>query len=1065
MTLDNHPITYFPTDKARALLVYLAVERDRPHRREALAALLWPDQPDARARQNFRQALSHLRQALGDESDGVPFLLVENNNVQLNPAADVRLDVAEFSGLANAGKNHKHHSPDRCLPCLRRMEAMLGLYHGEFLAGFMPADSRLFEEWALLKREWLHIRAVESLSSLAAFYERMGDLEKACDTLQQQVQLEPWREEAHHQLIRLLARSGKRSVALAQYETCRRIMQTEFGAEPAEETRQFAEQIKAGQYSSFSPRPVAPSLPISSTPFIGRKAELEEIGELLAKPECRLVTIAGTGGIGKTRLALQLVEEHRGIYPDGEFWVALSSITEPDMVVPAIAQALHFSLFGKESPQSQLLNFLRQKKLLLALDNTEHLHDLPDLLSTLLHEAPGVTLLVTSRTRLALQEEWVYSLEGLPYPSTQQAAVPLNQAPQFDSVSFILQHIQRIRRDYVPGADELGSLIEICRLVEGMPLALELAAPLIAESSSTALAHELTTGLDVLHTTMHNAPERQRSLRAVQEQSWESISESEHLLFAQLAVFRGSFSGQAVNQITGDQALFLPSLVTKSLVRSLAGGRYQLHGLLRQFAAEKLATAFKDRESLATGRHAAYYAHLLAENENALKGAGQEEALNTIALEIGNLRQAWKWAAQTQELDILRLAHESLYLFFTLRSWYQEGAASFANAAAAVGDKDLLLLGELLTRQARCLEFTAPAAEATDLYERSLALFRKLGANRKSALPLYGLGYMAYLRGEYDTARRFLLESLRQSEAAGDRWGMANALSTLCLSLQRQGEFDQALDYGRQSLATRRELGDRRGIASSQNNLGLLYCALGNYADAESALIESLAICREIGHTVGAANALTSLCLAARGGGNLPKAIQYQQKSLQLFQEIGDMWGVALALSNLGQLVLESGRAPEARQLLQDAVARYRQLGIKSGLTNALSNLGWACDVLGLNEEAAHHLHEALSLSLELGDLPFSLEILTRVAALLSRQDQKGMEKAPHPLVLLDFVLRHPALLDETRRTAVELQAQLKSRNLYLPQVSPLDLPAIANATLDALEKMLHFIGNSTRLC
>lgn len=1039
--VGGRPLTEFATDKARALLAYLAVERDYPHRREALAALLWPEQPEARARQSLRQALSHLRQALCDNSAECPFLLVERNEVQLNPAAVARVDVTEFVALAQTSASHHHRRREICRPCLQRAEALLALYRGEFLNGLHVADSAGFEEWALLKGEWLHLRAVESLMLLADFHERRGELEPALRYARRLVELDPWCEEAHRQLMRLLLHSGQRSAALAQYETCRRVLQAEFGAEPTVETAQLRESIRQGRVPLPPP---AAALPTPLSPFVGRAAELRELSELLAAPETRLVTLTGPGGIGKTRLALETARAHIGLYPDGVYWVALDALPSAVHIVPAIAESLGLTLYGKEPPETQLLNYLREKSLLLALDNAEHLPELGALAAQLLRTAPTVVLLVTSRERLALREEWVVVVEGLEYQAAEEASPPAAH-------TLFVQTARRVIHNFTPGAADLAAIAEICRLVEGMPLAVELAAPWIAGRSCAALARDLAGGLDVLQSALRNTPERHRSVRAAFAYSWTRLPEAERRLFAGLAVFRGSFTLDAARAVAGAEAAHLPGLVAQSLVRCLPDGRYQLHGLLRQFAAEKLPP---DEALAVAARHAAFYAALLDECEDALKGRGQEAALRALTLDSANVYQAWAWATEQPAPDVFRRGQEGLFVFLSLRSWYQEGAALFAQAADAVQASDPLLHGELLARQGRCSEFIAPAEEATALYERSLALLRGLGAEREAALPLYGLGYMAHLRGDYAASRQYLGESLALYETVGNRWGAANVLSSLCLTLRRQGDFAAARAYGQRSLDIRRALGDRRGIASSQNNMGLLLCALGEYPAAELALRESLALCRELSHTVGAANALTSLCQVAFNAGDIAKSIQYQQEALALFREVGDLWGVALAQNNLGQLELERGAAAAARPLLEAAVAGYRRAGVQSGLTNALSNLGRVCETLGEFSAAAGHLQEALALSLTIGDLPFGLEVLARAAALLARYPgTAATSHALSPATVLDYVLNHPALLEETRNAATKFRQQLPAPGLPDAHAT-LDFQTAAEAVQDLLEKL-----------
>ena len=1037
VTLNGRSVTDFATDKARALLVYLIVERDRPHRRESLATLLWPEQPEKRARQNLRQALSNLRQALGENEDHPTFLLVERNDLWFNPHAELRLDVAEFVSLAEACAAHRHREPGACLPCIRRLEQMVTLYRGDFLAGFAPTDSTLFEEWMLLKREWLHGQAMDALALLADYAERRGDTTAARRYAQRQVQLEPWREEAHRQLIRLLAQAGQRSAALAQYAACRQALAQELGVSPTRETEQLYQQIRAADVrlvANASPR----FLPQAPTPFIGRTAERSAIAALLAAPDCRLLSLAGPGGIGKSRLALQVAEDHLGIYADGIFWVDLSGVQQATQIVPALAQAIGFTLFGQENPLRQLCGYLRERWLLLVLDGAEHLPDLADVLALILQEAPDVTLLVTTRERLALREEWLFAVEGLAYPVEEvnpeelaylQTAVSTHDA-YHEAIAFFQQQVQRLERQFQPNVSDLAAITNICRLVEGMPLALELAAAAVPERGCAAVAQELRSGLNFLTSTLRNAPERQRSMRATFAHSWALLNEPERHSFARLAVFQGSFAPNAARQVAGADQPTLGGLMAKSLLRHSGNGRYQLHTLLQQFAAEQLE-ALDGAGAYAAARHAAYYADFLASQEAALKGQGQEEALLAIDRDIANVRQAWQWTiahlSRCPEAGaLLHRSMESLYQYYCLRSWYHEGRSVFAQAAAAAKEmvpQDGLLLGQLLARQARCLEFTAPPGEATGLYQESLAILRRLGDAGAAALPLYGLGYMHHIQGKYEAAHQFFNDSLASYTQLHDRWGMATVLSGLCLNLRRQGRFAAARQAGEQSLAMRREIGDRRGIASSQNNLGLVDCALGDYDAADSALQESVAICRAIGHTVGTANAYTGLVQVAMHRSDHEAARRFQAEALQLFQDVGDLWGVAVAYNNLGYISMASGNQHQARGLFDQAVATYRRVNVQAGLANALSNLGQACFLQGDAATAARTFGEALEISLAIGDRPIVLEILARTAVLWQQQVE-----TLDPLVLLYFALAQPEMLDYSRQAAMEAVSALQAR-------------------------------------
>jgi DNA-binding SARP family transcriptional activator len=377
LTLDGQPVGGFAYNKARALLAYLAVEADRPHHRDTLAALLWPELPDEAARHNLRQALANLRTAIGDASTTPSFLLISRDSIQFNPTSDFDLDVAAFTALLAVCETHPHRHPARCRSCATRMEQASALYHGDFLAGFSVGDSVPFEEWQLRHRERLHQHALAALVRMAEYHELRGDDDHVCGYAQRQIELDPWREEAHRQLMRLLARDGQRSAALAQYATCRRILARDLGVEPEAETTALYERIR-DTASSELPTPKlrtqnVQNFPAQTSLLIGREIELAELGSMLENPAHRLLTIVGPGGIGKTRLTLAAAAEQAEVFADGAAFVPLQAISSAAFLAPAILAALGIGLQGQRDPREQLLDYLRDKELLLLLDNVEQL--------------------------------------------------------------------------------------------------------------------------------------------------------------------------------------------------------------------------------------------------------------------------------------------------------------------------------------------------------------------------------------------------------------------------------------------------------------------------------------------------------------------------------------------------------------------------------------------------------------------------------------------------------------------------------------------------------------------
>ncbi len=1031
--LDGKEIAHFATDKVRALLAYLAVESDRPHRRDALAGLLWPELPQAHARQSLRQTLTRIRHALEDHDPAQPILLIHQDQVQFNAGAAVSVDVGAFTALWDACQSHPHRSLDACRPCLDRLERAVALYRADFLDQFFLPDSIPFEEWALLKRDRLRQQAMIALAALAAFFERRADYAQAQHYAWRQVELEPWCEEAHQQLLRLLALTGQRSAALAQYESCCRALAEHLAVEPTPATVALIERIRVGHPLISSPPHNLPTLP---TPFVGRKKELADIADLLAHPDTRLVTLVGSGGIGKSRLALQVLEEHRGLYAHGIAFAPLDAVESAEFISFAIARALRFSLQGRQNPDEQLLNYLRGKRILLALDNLEHLLQDCTLLEQILRQAPGVTLLATSRERLNLREEHVYQLEGLDYPPTEAVAF---DAAQHSAVTLFAQSAQRVDRRFTLDAETLPAVLRICRLMEGVPLGLELAAAWVHTHTCADIAQHLSVNSELLTSTLRNIDPRHRSLRASLDYSWSLLTSPERTCLARLAVFQGGFDRRAAIQVADATAGMLARLLHKSLLRAGSDRRYTLHPLLHQYLAEKLA-ATAEAAAIRT-RHGRYYTAFLQQREQALKSAAQIHTLDDIAVEIENIRQAFRWTlrqlregrdvpASVQALDA---GIEGLHLFYLLRDWYQEGETLFGamatalEAASAEGASDAAaqrLLGRVLARQGKYCEFTEFANKAQTLFQRSLLILQsQTPEDPELALPLNGLGYMAMLKGEAGAAEQYLERSLAHYRQAADPWGEANILSNQCLLLRRRGEFTAARQAGLQSLALRRTIGDLRGIAAALNSLGLVECSLGDYAAAEQAFNESLSICQELNYRVGISNALNGLCQATFFRGDPAAAERFGQDSLALCRDIGDQWGVGVALNNLGCIALERQAYARARNYFLEGIAVFREFDIKSSLGNALNNLGEAAYRLGEHQEARAALREALALTHATGNTPILIEVIVRLAQLTVHENA-----AARGLEWLCVVAEHPAMLDEVRHKTIALREELAAR-------------------------------------
>ena len=690
IALDGQPLT-FESRKAVALLAYLAVT-GMGHRRAELAALLWPESSQQRARGALRYTLSLLKKEVGED-----WLRIERQSIALQNGTPIWLDVAEFRNLLAEGQTHPHGQDEICSDCFRPLSQAVNLYRGDFLSGFSLRDSPDFDEWQFFQTEGLRRNMGFALEGLTRYYAAQAEVKTATDYAQRWLNLDPLHEPVHRELMGLYAAAGQRAAALRQYQACVRMLDEEFGLPPSAETINLHKDLHqdqatrdhgdldATQHISPPPPPSASPLPINNlpqslTPFVGRKQELADLLQLIENDDVRLLTILGPGGIGKTRLAIEIGNTRRVTFAHGVYFVSLASLNAANAIVPAIAQTIGFSFSEGREPEAQLLDYLSSRRVLLLLDSVEHLlseraSSLVSLISPMLQAAPGLKIVTTSRVRLNLQVEYVYPLQGLAHPIEMMFGEAilngegLLSTARYPALTLFQQRAQQVQ----PGLSRSGlkDVVRICRLAEGMPLAIELAAAMTGVLALPAIATEIERNLDILSTDRKDVHARHRSMRAVFDSSWQTLTRAEQAVFTRLSVIRGSFTRQAAAQISQATLDDLAGLVNKSLLHHRSSGRYEIHELMRQYAAEQLAATPAEQEATKQ-RHCSYYQQLLSRSLAKWQTNYHPQNMAAIALEIDNLRAGWQWALTRQDLKVVWSYTRSLWHFYKARGRFSE---------------------------------------------------------------------------------------------------------------------------------------------------------------------------------------------------------------------------------------------------------------------------------------------------------------------------------------------------------------------------------------------------------
>lgn len=768
------------------------------------------------------------------------------------------------------------------------------------------------------------------------------------------------------------------------------------------------------------------NLPVYPTSFIDREREQITLAELLANDTCRLLTLVGPGGVGKTRLALQVAAQQMNNFDDGVYFISFAAPRTSDLIPSILAETFKYNFFEQKDPIHLIFDYLHEKNMLLIVDNFEHLIEGATFFSSLLDHAPRIKIIVTSRERLNLHNEWIFEVQGMPFPS----GLTTEPVEQFGSVQLFIHNARRMLADFNPGAEDLDAIARICTIVDGMPLAIELATAWIRTLSCQEIAREIELNLDFLSTSMRDLPPRHRSLRAVFEHSWNLLSEEGRRTYRKLSVFRGGFTTEAAFQIAKASPIELAGFVDRSLLRRVSFGRFEVIEVLRHFAEQKLRENKEDWEKTRT-LHSDYYLELLDSNFIGMMGPDVGRIINIIRSEIENLRVAAEWAANTDKwASVGKLIH-GLLAYLEVTGHNSRGFEIFSYALEKLEDKTFpgseflksgIKLGVGWTQF--CIgEHTAGMQKMQEALED----FTKLDSPMDIGTALFYLARanerLNYLKLAVTQAEKGL--SLFRNDHTSDqriiRTLIAQTLEVYGLALLKLDRPQDAKKILQESLHVSQELGQRFGSIHVLDALGGVLTAEGDYSGAISLRLQALKIAKEFGNKYSIARILTNLCHIYMVLNEFDKAMRYQQESLEISREIGNRWLTAIGLNNLAYISLKYfADSTEALRLYNESLSIFIDSEDKRGIIYTLYDMGVAAREARRDDQSHLYFLNALEKARSSNSEEMQLYVLSGLVASHVRCGETMTASE-----LCHLILAHPQSNPETKQRTSDLLDQI----------------------------------------
>jgi predicted ATPase/DNA-binding CsgD family transcriptional regulator len=681
--------------------------------------------------------------------------------------------------------------------------------------------------------------------------------------------------------------------------------------------REAVERAKALDILDGDPKIVVRSLtnlPAESTPFVGRVNELVEIKKQLK--ETRLLTLIGPGGIGKTRLALKVAQAAANDFENGSFFVSLAPIRSVEHLIQTIAEAVKFPLATHEDPQYQLIRYLQKRQLLLVMDNFEHLLDGLGIVHQILLAAPAVKILATSREKLNLQSETILNVGGMAFPDQKYSKDTLN----YDAITLYVQSARKVRPGFDPSPNELVQIVKTCQLVQGMPLAIELAAAWLHILQVDEIAKELEKGLDILSTDMRDAPERHRSIHAVFDHSWSMLHQTEQETFMYLSIFRGGFTREAAQKVSGASLQLLSGLVNKSFLNhDPDSGRLEVHELLRQYAQERLVKKPEANVS-AQEAHAAYYAEFMQQRWQHLKGHKQMVALAEIETDIENVRAAWRYYLEQRNAPQMWLFIYALWNVYWIRWWNHAGMELFTEVVSIlqgeVDNESVALRALARAYQGYFMAWLGLAEQGYRLAKESVEILQQLNYPEALVFAYDSLSVNAYFLNRYTVELTTANKMVKIATEIDDKWLLGFALFAASMGALITENYPEARRLAESNLNLNEEIGDLVGSTMSLIVLGHVALARGEHEAAREFYLRCLKTSEQVGFHYSIQTSSKYLGKVALSVGKITEAENYLVQSLRITKEIGFVRDIINLFYEFARLRVAQENLKQAAELL-----------------------------------------------------------------------------------------------------------------------------------------------------